>query len=292
MILVTGATGAVGSELVRHLTRKGVPLRALARSPEKAKSRLGPAVEVVRGDFDRPESLNVALRGVDRMFLLSSPDERAAILQGNAIDAAVRAGVGHIVKLSAVESVSNSSCRLLRVHAEIERKLEASGVPYTNLRPHSFMQATFASAATIASQGVMYGPPAGAFPSVDVRDIAVVAAEVLTTSGHEGVTYTITGPEALTYAQMASKIGAAIGRPVQFVEVPPAAVREALVAKGVSAWIADGLIELFALYSTGRASFITDVVETVGKKQPTTFDEFARDYGSRFAGQGVPAPAA
>jgi uncharacterized protein YbjT (DUF2867 family) len=292
MILVTGATGATGSALVRLLVGKKAPVRALARNPEKAKTRLGPGVDIVLGDFDRPESLDLAMRGIDRMFLLSSPGERAATLQGNAIDAAVRAGVRHIVKMSAVESVSNSPCRLLRVHAEIEHKLESSGIPYTNLRPHSFMQSTFAFAETIASQGKFYAPAAGEFPLVDVRDIAAVAAEVLTTPGHEGMTYTITGPEALTYTQVASKIGAAIGRPIQFVEVPSAAVREAMLAKGMSEWIVDGLIELFALYATGRASFITDVVETVGKKRPTMFDQFAAESAPRFAGQGVPAPAA
>jgi len=292
MILVTGATGAVGSELVRLLTQKRAPVRAFVRNPEKARSRLGPGVEIVVGDLDRPESLDAAFHGVDRMFLLSSPGQGAATLQGNAIDAAKRAGVRHIVKMSAVESVPNSPVRLLRVHAEIEQKLEASRVPYTNLRPHSFMQSTFASAGTIASQGVMYMPAAGAIPPVDVRDIAAVAGEVLTTSGHEGVTYTITGPEVLTYAQMAAKIGAAIGRPVQYVEIQAAAAREAMLAKGMSEWIADGLIELFALYETGRASFVTDVVETVGKKKPTAFDQFARDYAPRFAGERVPAPAA
>lgn len=291
MILVTGATGATGSELVRLLIRKGAPVRALVRNPEKARSSLGSGVEIAVGDFERPESLEGAFHGIDRMFLLSSPDQRAATLQGNAIDAAKRAGVQHIVKMSAVESVPNSPCRLLRLHADVEHKLESSRVPYTNLRPHTFMQTTFASAATIATQGVLYAPPSGAFPPVDVRDIAAVAAEVLTTSGHEGVTYTITGPEALTYGQMGSKIGAAIGKSVQYVEVPPAAVREALLARGMSEWIADGLIELFALYATGRASFVTDVIETVGKKRPITFDQFARDYAARFAGQKVPAPA-
>jgi len=291
MILVTGATGATGSELVRLLTQKKAPVRAFVRNPEKAASRLGPGAEIVVGDLERPESLDAALRGVDRLFLLSSPGQRAAVLQGNAIDAAVRAGVQHIVKMSAVESVPDSPVRLLRVHAEIEHKLETSRVPYTNLRPHSFMQSALASASTIASQSVMVAPAAGAFPSVDVCDIATVAAEVLTTSGHEGVTYTITGPEALTYAQMAAKIGAAIGRPVQYVEVPAATLREGMLAKGMNEWIVDGLIELFALYAAGRATFITDVVETVGKKRPITFDQFARDYAPRFAGQGVPAPA-
>ena len=291
MILVTGATGAVGSELVRLLTRKQAPFRVLARNPETARSRLGSGAEIVAGDFERPETLDAALRGVDSLFLLSSTGERAATLQGNVIDAAKRAGARHIVKMSAVESVSNSPVRLLRAHAEIEHKLDSARIPYTNLRPHSFMQTMLASAETIASQGMMYAPAAGAFPPVDVRDIAAVAAEVLTTSGHEGVTYTITGPEALSYAQMASKIGAAIGKPVQYVEVSPAAAREAMLARGMSEWIADGLLELFALYATGRASFTTDVVETVGKKRPTTFDQFARDYAPRFAGQGVPAPA-
>jgi len=290
MILVTGATGATGSELVRLLRLKGVKLRVLARDPERAKSRLGAGVEAVPGDLERPESLDSAMGGVERVFLLSAPDPNASVLQGNAIEAARRAGVRHIVKMSAVESVPHSPCRLLRVHAEIEQKVAASGIPFTNLRPQSFMQNTLAFAHSIASQGAFYAPAGGAIPLVDVRDIAAVAAEVLTTPGHEGVTYTLTGPEALTNSQVAARIGIAIGKPVKHVEVPLEAAREAMLGMGMSEWLADGLVELYALGATGRVSFITDVIETVGKKKPIAFDQFARDYAAKLSGQGVPSP--
>jgi uncharacterized protein YbjT (DUF2867 family) len=290
LILVTGATGATGSELVRLLTLKGAKIRVLARDPDRAKSRFGTEIEVAPGDLERPESLDSAMRGVDRVFLLSAPGPDAGVLQGNAIEAARRADVRHVVKMSAVESVLHSPCRLLRLHAEIEQKLAASGIPFTNLRPQSFMQNTLAFAPSIASQGVFYAPAGGAIPLVDVRDIAAVAAEVLTTPGHEGATYTLTGPEALTNSQVAARIGIAIGKPVKYVEVPSAAAREAMLGMGISEWLADGLVELYALGATGRISFITDVVEAVGKKKAIAFDQFARDYAAAFSGQGVPSP--
>ncbi len=289
MILITGATGSTGRELVRRLTTQGARVRALVRNPEKAGAKLGPGLELAAGDLEMPDTLDEAMKGVEKVFLLSPTDPRAVELQTNAIERARRAGVKHIVKMSAVESAPDSPVRFLRVHAQIEERLARSGVPYTNLRPHSFMQNTLGYASTIASEGKMYAPPGGAYPPVDVRDIAAVAAAVLTSSGHEGKTYTITGPEALTHAQVAEKIGRALGKEVKYQEIPPAIAREVMLGIGMSEWIVDGVLELFRLYDEGEASYVTAVIEEVARKKPITFDEFARDFAGAFAGQGVPS---
>ena len=283
MILVTGATGKTGSELVRLLSAAKAEFRVLARNPGKAATLFGDKVKVVAGDLGRSETLDGAMQGVERLFLLSSPDPGSPALQKNALAAAKRAGVKYVVKMSAVNADTKSKSRFLRLHGEMDEELARSGFTCTVLRPHSFMQNTLGFAPTISTQGAFYTPPSKPTPLVDVRDIAAVACSVLLENGHEGKTYAITGPESLTSAQVAEKIGAAIGKPVRHVEVTPEAAREGMIGAGYPEWIADGLLELYA-YLGGEPP--TRVVEQIAGKKPITFDQFARDHASVFAGTG------
>ncbi len=144
MILVTGATGLNGSELVHRLSARGVPVRALVRSAAKARALSAlPKVEIVEGDMARPETLSGALRGVDRAMLISSSDPAMLEVQSNFIEAARKAGVKHIVKLSGIIAELDSPFRFARMHGEIERRLEASGIAFTHLRAGEFMHAYF-----------------------------------------------------------------------------------------------------------------------------------------------------
>jgi uncharacterized protein YbjT (DUF2867 family) len=281
MILVTGATGKTGRELVRLLGSRGAPFRVLARNPEKATTLFGEKVSIVAGDMGRSDTLEPAMRGVDRLFLLSSPDPDAPVLQKNVLGAAKRAGVEYVVKMSAVDASTSSKSRFLRLHGEMDEELKRSGLTCTYLHPHSFMQNTLGFAPTISTQGVFYTPPSAAVPIVDVRDIAAVACSVLIENGHEGKTYTITGPEALTYGQIAEKIGAATGKPVRHMEVPPETARAGMLGAGMPEWIVGGLLELYAHLGGDN---ITRVTEQIAGKKPITFDEFARDHASVFAG--------
>ena len=283
MFLVTGGTGKTGRELVRLLSSSGAKFRVLARDVDKARSILGNHMEIVQGDLERPDSLEPAMRGVERIFLLSSPDPGSPVLQKNALDAAKKAGVPYIVKMSAVDASPTSKSRFLRLHGEMDGALAKSGFTYTCLRPHSFMQNTLGFAPLIATQGVFYTPPSAAIPVVDVRDIAAVACSVLRENGHEGKTYTITGPEALTYSQMGEKIAAAVGKPIRHVEVPPEAARAGMLGAGMPEWIVDGLLELYAHLG---GPIPTRVTEQIAGKEPITFDEFAREHASVFRGEG------
>src|SRR4051794_41654442 len=140
MILVTGGTGTSGSEVVKQLSAAGAKFRAMARNPGRAESLRLPGVEVVAGDFDKPETLDAALRGVDRAFLLTPPDERTVEHQTRFIDAAKRAGVRHLVKFSALLADPASPARFIRWHGEVDRLIESSGLKWTLLRPPFFMQ--------------------------------------------------------------------------------------------------------------------------------------------------------
>ena len=291
MILVTGATGLNGSELVRRLSAKGIPSRALVRNPAKAQPLASlPNVEVVEGDMARPDSLTDALRGVERAMLISSSDQTMVEVQSSFIDAARRAGVQHIVKLSGIIPELDSPFRFARMHAEIEKRLEASGVAYTHLRAGEFMPSYFRQVPSIVARGVMALPMADArIASVDIGDIAEVAIAVLTTSGHEGKTYPLTGPESLTMADVAAKLSAAIGKPVRYVDVPPEDARQARLAAGMPPYLAEGLDELFAERRKGKESTVWPTIQDVFGWKPTSFDEFATRNAAIFRGE-LPSP--
>lgn len=283
MILVTGATGTVGTELVRQLSAAGAPVRALVRDPEKARARLGDGVELAPGDMEKPETLDAALQEVQRAFLLPPVDPGSIAMEENFLAAAKRAGLAHLVKLSSFGADPGSSMTFGRWHGQGEKLVEASGIPFTHLRPNSFMQNVLGFAGPIAAQGMLFTPAGDAGIShVDVRDIAAVAVKVLTEDGHAGKVYEITGPEALSYYDVAAKISAAIGKTVTYMPVSPEQATGALLGMGAPEWQARAVVELFLLYRSGEGGHVTDVVETVGKKTPITFDQFARDYAPAF----------
>jgi uncharacterized protein YbjT (DUF2867 family) len=290
MIVVTGATGKTGGEVVRLLTAKGIRVRALVRSPEKAKGITGPGVEVAVGDLEKPATLDPAFKGADKIFLVSSPDLRVGLLHGNALDAAKRAGVKQIVRLSAFGAVPSSTAGLLRVHGEVDERLSRSGLSFTILRPHAFYQNLLWAASTVAAEGTLYSPVRdGAVGMIDNRDVALVAVQILLTETHSGRIYDFTGPEALTYEMIAERLGATIGKPVRCVDITPAATRAALLGMGLPEWLADALLELYAIWGSGKASGVSDSFEKITGKKPRAFDVFAKDFASVFAGNAEAA---
>jgi len=286
VILVTGATGNTGSELVRLLAEAGAPARALVRSPEKAASiqRLG--LEAALGDFEQPDTLDAAMAGCDHLFLLSPPNPHQPEQERNAIDAAKRTGVGHVVALSVLGSSPDASVAFGRWHGEIDRHLAESGLPHTLLLPSGFMQNFLASAQTVAEQGVLYGMTGETRVSyIDTRDVAAVAARVLTSPGHEGKAYALTGPEALSGDEVAERLSAATGRQVGAVDVPADTFRQALAGAGLPGWLVDRLIELNTMMGAGHAAGVTDEVATLLGRQPRTFAQFAAEHRAAFGGQ-------
>jgi uncharacterized protein YbjT (DUF2867 family) len=287
MILVTGATGLNGKELVRRLSARGVALRALVRSVAKAAELSSlPNVEIVAGDMARPETLPGALRGVDRAMLISSSDPAMLEIQSNFIAAAANAGVEHVVKLSGIMPELDSPFRFARMHGEIERRLEGSGMAFTHLRAGEFMPTYFRQVPSIIAKGALFLPMENAkIASIDIGDIAEVAATILTTPGHEGKIYPLTGPEALSMAEVAEKLSAATGKRIQYVNVAPDDARKAQLAAGVPPYIADALAELFAERRKGKESRVSPMVQTILGRRPTSFDEFAVRNAAIFRGE-------
>lgn len=280
-----------GTALVRKLSAKGVPLRALVRNAAKAAEIAAlPNVEIAIADMAKPETLPAALAGVDRAMLNSSADPAMVEVQSNFIAAAAKAGVRHVVKLSGIMPELDSPFRFARMHGEIEKRLEASGMAFTHLRAGEFMPSYFRQVPMILAKGALFLPMENQrIASIDIGDLAEIAALVLTNPGHEGKIYPLTGPEALTMTEVAERLSAATGKTIKYINVPPEDVRKAQLAAGVPPYIADALAELFAERRKGKESQVWPVAQTLLGRRPTSFAEFAARNAAIFRGE-QPAP--
>ncbi len=287
MILVIGATGWTGSEATRLLLDRGERVRALTR--DRAKADALPALagaEIVVGDSSKPETLDGAFAGVDKVFLVPPTDLGWDRMQSGLIDAARRAGVRHVVKLSAVGVAPDAPSMSLSYHWKGERELEESGIPFTHVRGNSFFQNTLFELATINAEGRFYDCVGDSrFAKVDTRDVAEVVATVLLGDGHEGRTYELTGPEALGYADIADRLSVALGRRIEYVDVPAEERAARLEATGLPDWMAKEFADIYgaAFYREGGGAYTTDDVETLLGRPPRRYDDFARDYRGEFA---------
>src|SRR5260370_7222486 len=270
--LVTGATGLNGSELVRRLSARGVHVRALVRSAARAEGLSAlPEVEIVEGDMARPETLTGLLRGVERAMLISSADPAMLEVESSFSEAARKAGVKHVVKLSGIIPELDSPFRFARMHAEIERRLEVSGMAFTHLRAGEFMHAYFRQVPSIVARGAFFLPMEEAkIASIDVGDIAEVAATVLTSPGHEGKIYPLTGPEALSMAEVAEKLSTATGKRIRYVNVAPEEAKRAQLAAGVPPFTADALAELFTDRPKTKQPQVSPTIQTIFGRRTTS----------------------
>jgi len=282
MILVTGATGLVGRDIVRLLSQQGVAARALVRNPQKKRDL--PGITWVTGDLAKPETLPTAFIGAKPLFLVSSIGEDTVALQHNAIEAARNAGITHIVKLSAFGASGHSNAPICLWHYQIEREMQESGMGWTILRPHHFMQNLLTQTQYIINDGVVYSASGdGKIPYIDARDIAEGAAVTLTQPGHRGKKYVITGGEALSYRQATEIISNTIGKPLRFVDESPEDARARRNREGYPPAIAQSAVAISAYQRAGgKTVTITSVVADLTGRPPRTFAEFARDHAGAF----------
>jgi uncharacterized protein YbjT (DUF2867 family) len=283
MILVTGAGGTVGSEVLKQLREAGAEMRAAFNNPQKAERAKKQGIETVVLDFADRRSIAAALKGVDKVFLLGPTVPNQTELENNVVEEAKKAGVKHIVKLSVFDA-PGEKFMFAKWHRAVEKNIESSGIAYTFLRCNEFMQNSINYyLPTIQNEGAFYLATKDAKVStVDVRDIAAVAVKALTAPGHENKAYDVTGPEALTHEQVAQKLSAAAGRQIRYVDIPPAAYKEGAVGAGIPGWYADLLLDLYAFYVAGAAQKVSNDVERVTGRKARSFDEFARDHAQAF----------
>jgi uncharacterized protein YbjT (DUF2867 family) len=288
MILVTGGTGTVGTLVLKRLSARGQKVRAFVRTAQRKLSF--PGVEFVQGDFRDPSTFLTALDGVDRLFLLIPSSVEVETQQKAFVDAAKQCKVQHIVNLSQLGANEHSTGRFQSYHGAVENYIRDSGMAFTFLRPNLFMQALLNFRSTISAQGALYAPAGeGRVSLVDVRDVAAVAECILSEPGHQGKTYTVTGPQALTHAEIASQLSEALGKPVHYVDISPDRMREILLSFGMPPWQVDGIVEDYDQYRNGEAAEVTSTVKELTGKEPHTLAEFARDYVQDFHTKAAPA---
>jgi len=284
--LVTGATGKVGSSLLKHLDTANTDLRVLVHDESKAQSLRDRDVETVVGDFLEPVSLGTALEGVSTVFL-ATPIHPEQITQAtNVIEAASASGNDpRIVRLSVHQASHQAPTKISRQHAEIEDTLAASGLTYTLLRPQSYMQNTLMAAPTVASEGKIYQPmKEGRLGMIDARDVGEAAAKVLTEDGHEGKTYTLTGPTTVSFYDVAGVLGEVLGKEVAYVPVPLKRAKEAMLQRGIPEWMADALNEYAKAHSEGYSDWTAEDFERLTGHPATHYEQFASDFEQIFRG--------
>jgi uncharacterized protein YbjT (DUF2867 family) len=273
MILVTGATGNVGSEAARLLAARHQPTRALVRDPARAPHG---HIEIATGDFDRPDTLDAAMRGIDTVLLVSPavPAQEIAI-----IDSAARQGVSHVIKVTSKASADSPVGRR-RGQAEIEAHLEAAGLAYTLLRANAYMQNLLALAPMIRQTGgFLMSAGDGQAGMIDARDVAATAAAIATApKEHADRTYRLTGPSLITYTDIASQLSAALGYPVEYRQTSPAEHRAAMIAAGIPEAVATSNAQAFGLIAEGDAAWLSDDVTSITGTAPRPLRTFIADH--------------
>ena len=285
-ILVTGAAGTVGSEVVRQLSAKGqIGIRAAARSANNPTFKDLKSVEIVELDYNKPETLATAFKDVNKLFLLTPFQSDMLDLTSNLVNAAKKSSVKYIIKQSVMGVDAEPGITPGRLHRQAEKIIEKSGIPFSFLRPNFFMQnfVNFYSS-MIKSQGALYAPAGdGKVSFVDVRDIAAVAVQALINDNqHKGKSYNITGPEALSYGQAAEILSRELGKEIKYVNIPDEDARKEMKDMGMDDWSANSMIELFDITRKGYASDISSVVEELTGRKPISFSQFVKDYAQAF----------
>jgi uncharacterized protein YbjT (DUF2867 family) len=291
-VLVTGATGTVSTALLGALKGKpGLRLRALVRDSAKGEALKKDGVEVVAGDLEEPDTLPEAFDGVDILWLLTPASALEPSMGSNAILAAKRANVKHVVRNSAIKAGHDAPNRNGRLHALVEAELKASGIPWTILRPHYYMQNLLSSASSVASDGMLYmNLGEGRVGTIDGRDVGAFAAKVIEQPDrHAGKIYTPTGPESIDMAAAAETLSGVLGKHVNYVALPPDAAKQAMLGFGLPRWFVGNVVDYGRAYSEGWGDFVTNDFKDVTGHEARSFKQFATDFAPAFGGSKVPA---
>jgi uncharacterized protein YbjT (DUF2867 family) len=282
-ILVTGATGTIGTFVCKYLKESNNDFVALVRTPEKAKKLNEKGFRTIIGDFEEAASLERLPNDIGKIFLLSATSPKSPELQGNLLRIAKERGIKHIVKVSARGSGVDANFNIGRFHGQTEKQIRDLGIPFTFLHPHTFMQNLLFEAQTIKEQDTIYSSMGdGKIAMIDARDIAMVAVTALTEGGHEGKTYKLTGPEPVSYHDVVHELSTILGRTIRYVQLTPETHLKEMLKSGMPVWLADDLVALNRVYAANMASEVSHDVEHVTGRKPISISRFLEDYKEHF----------
>jgi uncharacterized protein YbjT (DUF2867 family) len=278
-ILLIDPTGTVSNAVINRLASSGGNIIKGAVDTKVKVDKLNHVHEIANINYTRPETIADALNNIDRRI---PPSVEMVDIYSSFIEGAKKNGVKFIVKLSTMGADLEPGYTSGRLHREVEKIIEESGIPFAFLRPNSFMQSFITrSDQTIKNQNAIYLPAGDEKISlVDARDVAAVAAEVLTNNGsqHINKVHDITGPEALSHSQVAEILSEETGRRVSYVDISEEDLRNRMKEMGIVDWSVDNALELYRMYRSGYRSQVTTVVEQLTGQKPTSFSQFARNY--------------
>jgi uncharacterized protein YbjT (DUF2867 family) len=278
-VLVTGATGRIGGQLVPRLAGyNDLAVRALVRNAKKAAPLLASGAELALGRLEHAQSLHAAIDGIDTVVLITPASPDAADQASSVLTAAKVAGVRKIVRISVFKAAVDGPTAITRLHGRTDTEIQESGLTYTILRPPFFMQNLFMAADSLAREGRLYfGIGYGKLGMIDLRDIVNCAESCVVSDAHDDQVFTLTGPESIGFHHIASRLNDILGRPVQYIPVPPEAVERSIRAMGLGDWYAQVMRDLCRAYSENWGDLTTDSVARITGRAPRSFEVFARE---------------
>jgi uncharacterized protein YbjT (DUF2867 family) len=275
-ILVTGATGSIGAQLVIHLAgQDGVMVRAFVRDEIKAEPLAKAGAELAIGTFDDRESIRAAMKHIDTVVLIAPAGPSAVSQNANIIKIAKESSVDKVVRLSAIKASTNGPTENTRLHAQSDDQLQASGLKYVILRPNYFMQNLFMLLESVNKESALYAGMGDAkFAMIDVRDIVECAANAAVRDEFDNEIIELSGPECVSFHEVARVLSVVSGRTIRYVPVSPEAVRESMLRAGFDDWISTLMRDYSQAYSEGWGDFVTDNVERLTGHTPRNIEQF------------------
>ena len=275
MILLTGATGKTGSATAKALNERGIKFRALIRNEEKREGIESLGGEVIIGSIENKEAVDQSMVDIETALILLPNSENQLSLEKQLVDSAKQAGANRIVKMSSIEATPDATSPIPRLHLESEEYIKQSGLNWTMVKPNFYMQNLLASAATIKDQGKIFLPMGeGKTGMIDTTDVGKVLAKVLSEDGHESMNHEITGPEILSFFEVAEIFTQGLGKQVDYVDVPLAAYKETLGQFLTNQWHLDAVIDLFKGIADGGIEEKTDTYSNLMGESPKSLSQF------------------
>ena len=283
MILITGATGKTGSAAVQELSNRNIPFRVLIRNEDKLNQITDIGGEVIIGAIEDDAALNQAMEGVQKALVLLPNSEQQLFLEKKVVDAALEANVQHIVKMSSMEAVPEATSPIPKLHMQSENYIKNSGMNWTMIKPNFFMQNLLGSGKTIVEQNKFFLPMGeGKAGMIHTKDVGTVIAKVLSEDGHEGQNYEVTGPEILSFHDVAEIFSKVLGKKVDYINVPIDEYKKTLSQFLTNQWHLDSVIDLFKDIAEGGIEDKTDTFEDLIGKSPCSLEQFIQEYSFVF----------
>jgi uncharacterized protein YbjT (DUF2867 family) len=287
MIGILGGTGVTGSHVVAALKAKGGDFTCIVRDPDAAKIKLGDDINVVQGDLSDPTSLDSAMEGIDTLYMLCGHSPTLKVLELNGLAAAKRAGVSYIVKSSGSEKgiSADSPSDIMKMHYEVENEVRVSGIKWAISRPNFFMSTLMGMTEPIAKMGKLITtlPPETTISMIHPADIGESVAELLTNQDRAGQEYFLTGPN-ITMGEVAKAISEAVGKEIEYMQVPPEAAKKAMEEKGMPDWLMAHMGAMMVLAERGDMAGETDWVQQLTGHAPRTLAEWLSSTKAAFGG--------